>query len=310
MDIEINSVDAEDSGLISSVQRFSLHDGPGIRTTIFMKGCSLKCEWCANPETMGLEPQLMTLLKKCTRCGRCITACPNEAIALTHEAIDVAWDKCDQCQKCVDACATGALETNGKRVSTEELMAEIASDREFYETSGGGVTFSGGEPLVQWKFVLQMLKRCKARRINTSLDTTGNVSWNILEQVLPYTDLVLYDVKHLDDEAHKAKTGIGNRMILRNLEKIARNARVWLRIPVIPGFNDSEQHLERVGRLAVELGAERVSLFPFHKWGEGKYERLGKAYLLSESVLPPKPEDLEKHRALLVGVGAEVSIGK
>jgi pyruvate formate lyase activating enzyme len=188
-------------------------------------------------------------------------------------------------------------------------LKEIEKDQPFYDNSGGGVTFSGGEPLVQWEFVLAMLKRCKERNLHTALDTTGNISWDILKSVLDYVDLVLYDLKHLDPEVHKEKTGIDNRLSLENMERLNRKARYWIRIPVIPGFNDSNEHKDKLGEFAAHLEAEKISLLPYHKWGEQKYERMGRAYSF-KGVSALQDEEVEKFKQRLEAYGLEVLIGR
>lgn len=297
------------SGLIANIQKFSIHDGPGIRTTVFMKGCSLRCQWCSNPETLNHNPQIMTFAIRCIRCENCINICPKQAIRLADGLVSIDWDKCDQCQKCAEVCPSEAIETIGKSFSCEKLLKEIASDRLFYDESGGGVTFSGGEPLVQWGFVLKMLKLCNSKSIHTCLDTTGNVSWGILEKIIPHVDLFLYDLKHLDAEPHKAGTGVDNTLILKNLSKLARCTKIWLRVPIIPEYNDSIDHIERIGRLAVNLGVEKVSLMPYHYWGAAKYDCLGITYRLT-GLTPPTREALEKYKGILQRLGANVMVGK
>lgn len=296
-------------GLVANIQRFSLHDGPGIRTTVFMKGCPLCCEWCCNPEAIKRNPEIMTFQAKCIKCENCAGVCPRGAISVVGGSTAIDWKECDQCLKCAEVCPSGAIETIGEYTSCEGLMKEIVSDLPFYESSGGGVTFSGGEPLVQWEFVLRALKQCKAKNIHTCVDTTGHVPWEVIEKTIPYVDLYLYDLKHFEAESQKERTGVDNRMILANLSNLARSARIWLRVPLIPGFNDSEYHLKKVGQLAVTLRVEKVCLLPYHCWGESKYERLGRTYYLS-GVSPPTEEDMEKHKETLRGVGAEVSIGR
>lgn len=299
----------EHKGLIFNIQKFSLHDGPGIRTTVFMKGCPLRCEWCCNPESQNNYPEVMTLDIKCIMCGNCIKACPKGAISVVDGMRNINRGKCDECQKCAEVCPSEGIATSGRYYSCDELMKEIEKDRVFYKNSGGGVTFSGGESLAQWEFLLTMLQLCKAKRIHTCLDTTGYAFWGILEKVLPYVDLILYDLKHLDDECHRKRTGVSNRLILENLAKVAETKRVWLRFPLIPGYNDSEDHIKQIGELAKSLGVEKVTVFPYHRLGETKYSRMGRVYL-AESVLTPTDEDMEKQKEYLQNYGLEVSIGR
>lgn len=297
------------NGLIFDIQKFSLHDGPGIRTTVFMKGCHLRCEWCSNPEGVKAYPEIMTFDTRCIKCGHCIKACPIGAISEVEGMRIIEWEKCDQCRKCAEVCPSGGIETMGKYISCDELMKEIEKDRLFYESSGGGVTFSGGEPLLQWEFLLAMLKRCKAENIHSCLDTTGCASWETMVNIIPYVDLVLYDIKHLDADCHSKRTGVDNRLILENLSKVAQKARLWLRIPLIPGYNDSRDHLKKVGEYAFALGVEKISLLPYHCWGEQKYDRLGRVYS-AKRILPSSEEDVNKYKEYLKDIGVEVVIGR
>lgn len=269
-------------GLIFNIQRFSLHDGPGIRTTVFFKGCPLSCKWCSNPESMKAYPEIMTYDIRCIKCGKCIESCPVGAISVIDDIRRIDRDKCDLCLECVEVCPSTAIEQVGRYMSVEEVMEEIEKDRLFYLNSGGGVTLSGGEPLAQWEFVLHILKLCKQRGIHTALDTSGYAPWETMDRVLDYVDLVLYDIKHLDPAAHKEGTGRNNELILENVAKTVKKVKTWLRIPVIPDFNDSEAHFERLAQFSATLNreVEKVSLLPYHNWAEQKYERLGKSYPL------------------------------
>lgn len=299
----------EGKGLIFAVQKFSLRDGPGVRTTVFMKGCPLRCEWCCNPESQRTHPEIMTMDMACSNSGMCIAACDRHAISIENGKRIIDWEKCDQCLKCVDACPSGGIVSRGRYISCDELMNDIEQDRPFYRNSGGGVTFSGGEPLVQWQFLLTMLQMCRAKRIHTCLDTSGYASWPILEKVIPYVDLVLFDIKHLDDNMHRKGTGVSNRLILDNLKKIVNNNRLWLRMPVIPNYNDSIDHMEKVGQLAADIGAEKVSLMPYHNLGEYKYQQLGRHYNI-DGVKTPSELDMENNLNIISKYAVQVSVGK
>jgi len=298
-----------DKGLIFNIQGCSLHDGPGIRTTVFMKGCSLRCEWCSNPESINPYPEIMLFDMRCIKCGKCVAACPRGAITIVDGDRIINWERCDQCLKCAEVCPTQAIERVGRYISQEELLKEIEKDKLFYKHSGGGVTFSGGEPLVQWEFLLGVLKKCKERGIHTALDTTLNIHWNILEKVLPYVDLVLCDVKHLNSEQHKNKTGVSNRLILENVRKMNPKYRCWLRVPIIPGYNDSNEYMKKLGEFAATLRVEKITLFPFHGLGEKKYESLGKVYSF-RGVSAPKKEKMKEYQKTLQASGVEVTIGR
>jgi pyruvate formate lyase activating enzyme len=275
------SKEAAPSGLIFNIQRYSLHDGPGIRTTIFLKGCPLHCEWCSNPEGINPWPELMIFDTKCIACFRCVEACPTSSICEIQGKRVIDRGTCNSCFDCVAVCPSGALVKTGTSYSVEEILEEIEKDRLFFINSGGGITFSGGEPLLQADFTREVFKKCRQKAIHTALDTTGHVSWETMKKVLECTDLVLYDIKHMDSAVHKKATDFGNQLILKNFKKTAKMVRTWVRIPLIPGFNDSEEFIKRLCGVILELGEgkiEKISLLPYHSWGEQKYEKLGRAY--------------------------------
>ena len=267
-------------GVIFNIQRFSIHDGPGIRTTVFMKGCPLECRWCSNPESICPSPEIMVHDIRCIRCGKCKEACPEGAIIAIEGKERIDLDKCTHCMECVKVCCSKTLERVGRYVSVDEVVKEVEKDSLFYQNSGGGATLSGGEPLFQWGFTKNLLQKCKERGFHTTLDTTGFASWEVMEEVLEYVDLVLYDIKHMDDHLHIDCTGVSNTQILENIERTASMVRTWLRFPVIQGFNDSPENIEGVASIALKLGIEKVSLLPYHEWGRSKYEKLRKDYSL------------------------------
>jgi len=297
-----------DKGLIFNIQRFSLHDGPGIRTTVFSKGCPLKCQWCSNPESINPYPEIMTYDMKCIGCGKCLEVCPNEAITMVNNISRIERAKCNLCMECAKACPSGAIEEVGKYLSQEEVMREIEKDRLFYLNSGGGVTFSGGEPLQQWQFVREIFKQCKEENIPTALDTTGYARWEVMEKVLEYTDLVLYDIKHLDPLIHVEGTGATNKLILKNVAKTVNRVETWLRIPVIPGYNDSTPYFRKLAQFSANLGVDKVSLLPYHTMGERKYEHLGRLYPF-EGVNPPSEESVNSFKEVIESCGLRVKIG-
>jgi pyruvate formate lyase activating enzyme len=297
-------------GRIFSMQRFSIQDGPGIRTTVFVKGCPLRCAWCSNPESQNLDPEIMARQQKCEGCGECAQACPREAIHLVEGLATIDRAKCDLCMDCVEACPTGALELSGEEITIEEAVDECCQDEPFYKNSDGGVTLSGGEPLYQPEFALRFLKACKEKSLSTALDTCGHAPWEVLEEILAYTDLVLFDVKHLDPEMHHKGTGVENNLILANLRKTldSQRARVWIRIPVIPGYNDSEEHAREVARTLAAGPVEKVSLLGYHEWGKPKYGFLGRDYPFEGEVAQDQ-EKLERMRDIIEAEGLSVTIG-
>ncbi len=264
---------------IFDIQRFSLHDGPGIRTTVFFKGCNLRCLWCHNPESQRPAPELMLYREKCTGCGACRAFCEK---AFTPE--------CERCGRCAAVCIHGARERSGREADTAEIIRTVLRDQPFYRTSGGGVTLSGGEPLLQPDAALEILSACKAHGIHTAVETAGNVPWRVLEPFLSVTDLFLYDIKGIDALAHQKNTGVSNRQILQNARALAeRGANIRFRMPYIPGFNAEEA--PAVAAFAAEC-ARPPELMAYHNIGTGKYAALQRPCPTAE-VVPPSPEAME-----------------
>jgi pyruvate formate lyase activating enzyme len=295
-------------GLVFDIQRFSVHNGPGIRTTVFMKGCPLTCLWCSNPESLDFFPNLLARDVGCRCCGACVDVCPRGSITVAEGGRTIDWAGCNHCLECVESCIYGSLTACGEYMDVNEVVAEVIRDRDFYETSGGGVTVSGGEALVQDDFVLSVLREFKEEGLHTALDTTGYATWEKLEKLLPFVDLVLFDVKHLDPAEHKRATGVGNRVILENLERVAESRAVWLRMPVIPGFNDSEDHARRIGVLGKKIRAERISLLPYHDGGSKKSGQVGKEYKFPQGGAPDDCR-MERLKEIIAAEGVDVSVG-
>lgn len=253
-------------GMIFDIQRNSFVDGPGIRTTVFFKGCNLRCAWCHNPESQAMGPQLMVYADRCKGCGRCKAVCPH------------GLESCDLCGKCVAACPYGARQICGREYTVEEVLTEVEKDMLFYKTSGGGVTFSGGECMLQIDFLEALLKKCKEKGIHTAVDTAGNVPFSQFERILPDTDLFLYDIKLMDSRKHARYTGQGNEQILKNLKNLLMSgADVWIRIPVIAGVNDSAEEMQAIKAFLESCGKpEKIELLPCHAMAEYKYRAIGK----------------------------------
>jgi pyruvate formate lyase activating enzyme len=304
---------AEDRGVVFNIQRFSIHDGPGIRTTIFLKGCPLRCEWCSNPESIRLSPEIITRDIKCIRCGKCIEACPQQAITLAEDTRIIQWEKCNYCMKCAEVCPSGAIEAVGRYMTVAEVIDTVGRDASYYRRTGGGMTLSGGEPLLQWQFTLKLLQEAKRRGFHTTLDTSGYADWEVLDEVLNYTDLVLYDVKHLDSERCREATGVPNEQILGNLRKTVGKAAtmVWVRYPVIPQFNDTDEEIEELCRfvLAEVPSVEKLSLLPYHKFAETKYSAIGREYPYKGIPLLTE-ERIGDFKRIAVSHGLMVDVGR
>lgn len=285
------------TGMVFNIQRFSIDDGPGIRTTVFLKGCNLHCRWCHNPESISPNEQIQFHPVKCIKCKACCCVCPSGAISVNGG--NVIYDKglCLQCKKCIAVCPSNALILQGKEMTIDEVVCEILKDRPFYDTSGGGVTLSGGEPLLQKDFLTGLLRECKRLGLDTAVDTAGNVPWPVIYDVKQYVDLFLYDVKMMDKDKHRLWTGAVNDGILENLKRLAADkARIHIRVPVIPGVNDNFEEMKKMADFLRMLdGIELVELLPYHGLAESKYDSLGAVYSLKGC----KPPDKDLMKELL-----------
>lgn len=261
------------TGIIADIKKFETHDGPGIRTTVFIKGCFLSCRWCANPETQEPLPQLYFIPKRCRLCGNCADVCPAGAISmlLDHR---VDRKRCILCMKCVEACPYSAFKQVGRVATVDEVIAEVEKDKPFYG-SDGGLTISGGEPLFQPDFTRELLKKSKEKGISTVLDTTGYAKWEVLEDILRYTDMVLLDIKHMDLLKHLEGTGVSNKVIIENARLIAEKCETRISLPLVPGFNNSVDNLVATAEFLKTINIEWVDILPLHSLASSKYEYLG-----------------------------------
>lgn len=299
-----------EKGLVSDIQKFSIHDGPGIRTVVFLKGCPLKCLWCSNPETQKKEPEIMFSKELCLKCQRCVDICDINAIRKNNFSAErIDRDLCIGCGKCVEVCPSRALNLRGKWMTVDEVILEVEKDIQFYRSSGGGITVSGGEPFSQIRFLEKLLKECKKRNIHTAIETTGFSKWEEIDRVLDYVDLFLYDIKIINTGEHFSATAVSNEIIIDNLEKLVkRKMNVIIRMPLIPKLTAQKENVTEIAELAKKLGISEMHILPYHNFGERKYKKLGKEYLLHDLEIL-KEDQVEEFRSLIIGYGLEVSVG-
>jgi len=301
------------TGLIWDIKKYPLHDGPGIRTTVFLKGCPLHCLWCCNPESQHFQPEIIWLKENCLQCNLCMEICPARAIYPDKGGEkSINPDLCDNCGLCVKQCPGGALQLAGRRVTIDEVLLEIEKDAVFYHRTGGGLTLSGGEPLAQPAFARELLRQYKISEggLHTAIETCGHADWQTLAAILEYTDLFLYDIKHMDPGEHRRLTGVSNALILENAKKIAAaSKKLIIRLPLIPGYNDSEENISKTAAFAGSLpGVEELDILPYHRLGEPKYKRLGKRYCLTGTGAFPQ-DRLGPIRGIIENYGLRVRIG-
>jgi len=307
------NIQVEERGLVFSIQAHSVHDGPGARTTVFMSGCPLQCVWCCNPEGLFLQPVMLHSDVKCVKCGACIAACPHGAVSVRDGAVTFDRSKCNVCKthECVDVCLHEGNVVSGKWYTIDELMRVFERDRMFWG-SKGGVTFSGGEPLMQKKFMLPLLKKCKDSYIHVTIETTSNLPADYFLDAIRYVDWVFTDIKHMDPDRHKELTGVDNGLILANIRRMAE-ADWWQgvvvpRIPVIPGINDSDANIMETAKFVKDAGLEVINLLPFHRLGESKYRQLGRIYPFVD-MKPPEREQMEHLQSIVQSQGLYAFIG-
>ena len=296
-------------GLVFNIAHFSVQDGPGIRTTVFLKGCPLNCWWCHNPESQSCCPEVIYFRERCRRCGECIAACPHHALAMEGGEVQINETLCQRCGTCADACLTDARELAGRWKTVADVLADVERDRIFYEESGGGMTLSGGEPLQQPEFTLALLEACKARGIHTALDTCGLAPAPSFQRIAKHVDLFLFDLKIIDGDRHRELTGAANAVILENLEWLAKTkSEVVIRLPVVPGYTDDEANLSAICAVARSSAVRRIDLLPYHRIAMDKYQRLKMDYRLAR-LAPPTAERMNVIAEYVKGHGLDVRIG-
>ncbi len=296
-------------GTIINIQKYSLHDGPGIRTTVFLKGCPLRCWWCHNPESQRCEHEIMYFEERCTCCGMCVKKCTQKAISIQNSRVVIDNGKCNACGICKDLCPNNALEYVGKDITVKELMKELEKDEIFYEESGGGITFSGGDPMVQVDFLNEVLKVCKKNEFHTAVDVSGYGSWENFKKISDKVDLFLFDLKFINNEKHKKYIEASNEVILDNLRRLSEiNANIFVRMPIIKDVNDDDEHIDESIKFLSKLNVLQVNLLPYHKIGVDKYRRLDLEYKLSGM---EKPSDKKMNDIALKfkKAGIKVKIG-
>lgn len=297
------------TGIIFNIQKFSIHDGPGIRTTVFFKGCPLKCLWCHNPESQNTKKEMLYDRKKCVLCRTCETVCKAKAIRLENDRMVTDMNKCIFCGKCVTYCMYEARDIAGKEYTVDDVLKVVLQDKIFYKQSGGGVTVSGGEPLMQIDFVYELLRRLKEEGINTAVDTCGAVSFEVLERIAKYTDLFLYDIKLMDDQKHKEYIGVSNKLIIENLIKLSKiHNNINIRMPIIEGINADNSHIEETLKIIKDLNIGKINLLPYHDIAKHKYHKLGLGYD-EEKMSKPSDEKMNSYKEMLEKAGYKVKIG-
>ena len=277
MGVQIQLANTEISGMVSTIQRFSLGDGPGIRTTVFLKGCQLKCPWCHNPESISRTPELYFRASKCIGCGKCLEVCPVDGAVDFSSPERINREICIKCMKCAKSCPSGALEAVGRVLTVAQVLDEVLKDKIFYDTSGGGVTFSGGEATIQISFLAALLAECKTSGIHTCLESNGMAGKTYWDRIIPNLDLLYLDIKHMDPDLHEKVCGVSNQLVLANARELSSQVKTVIRVPLIPGFNDNEGFIEELGSFLQNIPEiQECHLIPYHDYGNSKYTLLGR----------------------------------
>jgi pyruvate formate lyase activating enzyme len=291
--------------LIFNIQKFSIHDGPGIRTAVFFKGCPLRCHWCSNPESQMGRVQVVWDSLKCIRCKKCVKGCAEGAISEVKNGIIIDGEKCKGWRECIKGCPVNAFQVEGEYRTVDEIVFEVLKDRDFYEESGGGVTLTGGEVLQQVDVGIEILKELNKHNVHRAVETTGHAVSKVFERFLEYVDLLLFDLKHYDPVKHREGTGVDNEIILENMKlAVKKGKKIIARIPVIPNFNDSFQDAEGFCTILIDSGIKEVNLLPFHQFGQKKYELLGMNYSMND-IKQLHPEDLQDYRDIFLRKGLD-----
>ena len=300
---------SEPRGCVFNIQRYSIHDGPGIRTLVYLKGCPLQCVWCSNPESQSEAPEIGWYAARCLGCGTCVEVCPEGCVSRSPEGVRVDAARCTLCGRCVEACPADALVLFGRWMGVGEVVEEVLRDVAFYQEEGG-ITLTGGEPCLQAAFAAALLESCRARGLATAVESAGCVEWDSLDPILRHTDTLLFDLKHMDPESHRRMTGRGNELILENLLRADRTGTsIRIRYPLIPGFNDGPENIRSLVRFCRKLRSLRgIDVLPYHRLGTNKYPVLSRPYLLEETRVPSE-EQVRAVRAWMKETGCAVSVG-
>ena len=298
-------------GIVFNIQRYSIDDGPGVITSVFLKGCPLTCLWCSNPESWNPLPEVTWRYTSCKKCGTCVETCPLGLVTLDEDGVHIDRKSCDRCGKCVEACIQGALRMSGIKMTVEEVYNVVKRDMDYYRLSGGGLTCSGGEILMQADFVAELFKRCRKNGIHTCADTSGFGSQQDMEKILAYADLVYYDLKHMDPAEHKKLCGQSNDLILKNLALVVEKAiPIVIRVPLIPGYNDSDENITAIAKTVAELNKGiSVNILPYHRYGENKYRMIDMKYRLKD-VKYPTEKELDKAKQIIESFGLKCEISR